>query len=205
MDILFPMPIAPQGAWTWPIKKTPSFKTIVQTPANNRGENRISLTPYPIWFYELDFSYLKGDMQAMASALQNLVGFFGYVQGQASDWLFEDPFDKTVTNAQFGVGDGTTTTFQLTRSVGLLTDIVQNLASIPALFSNGVAIATSAYTVSTTGVIQFTSAPAAGALLTWSGSFWFRCRFLDDEWTDLQEFLFQLWEQKSVKFKSVIL
>lgn len=204
-NLLFPMPIAPQGAWTWPIKKTPSYKTIVQTPANNRGENRISLTPYPIWFFELDFSYLKGDMQQPASALQNLVGFFGLVQGQASDWLYEDPFDNDVNNAQFGVGDGVTTVFQLTRSVGLLTDIVQNVASIPQIFNNGAPVASSAYTISSTGLVTFTVAPAAGALLTWTGDFWFRCRFLDDEWKDLQEFLFRIWEHKSVRFKSVIL
>jgi hypothetical protein len=199
------MPSPPQGNWTFPIKKTPSFKTIVQTPANNRGENRISLTPYPIWFFELDFSYLKGDMQVPASALQNLVGFMGLVQGQANDWLYEDPFDNAVKNATFGVGDGSTTTFQLTRSVGLLTDIVQNLVGIPQIFAAGAPVASSAYTVSSTGVVQFTSAPVAGAVLTWTGNFWFRCRFLDDEWKDLSEFMYQIWEHKSVRFKSLIL
>jgi uncharacterized protein (TIGR02217 family) len=204
-NILFPLPVVPQGAVAWPVKKSPSFKTVVQTPASNRGENRIALAPYPIWLFELDFEFLKGDMQATASALQNMVGFFGYMQGAANDWLFEDPFDNAVTTAQFAIGDGATTVFQLTRSVGLLVDIVQNVSTVPELFANGVPIATSAYTISTTGVVTFTTAPTAGAALTWTGNFWFRCRFLEDELEDLDEFLYQFWELKSLKFKSVIL
>ncbi len=199
------MPFAPAGSATWPIKKTPSYKTIIQTPASNRGEARFSLTPWPIWLFEYDFSYLKGDIGVASSALQNLVGFFGAVQGSFASWLFMDKWDNAVTQAYFGTGDGSTTVFQLSRNIAGMTDVIQNISGIPALFANGAAIATSAYSISSTGVVTFTSAPAAGAVLQWTGNFFFRCRFEEDDLADLDEFMYQLWELKSLKFRSIIL
>jgi len=55
------------------------------------------------------------------------------------------------------------------------------------------------------GVVTFAAAPAAGVKLTWSGGFYYRCRFPEDEWTELNEFAYQLWENNSVKFESLIL
>jgi hypothetical protein len=55
------------------------------------------------------------------------------------------------------------------------------------------------------GVVTFVSAPAAGVRLTWNGGFYYRCHFLEDEWTGLEEQLYQIWELAELKFESVIL
>jgi len=34
---------------------------------------------------------------------------------------------------------------------------------------------------------------------------YYRCRFLKDEWDDLEEFLYQIWSQKALNFRSVLL
>lgn len=98
-NLVFPMPAPPQGSWAFPVKKTPSYKTLVQTPASNRGENRVSLTPNPIYMFEYDFSYLKGDFQTLGSAIANLMGFYQAVRGTSDDWLFLDPYDNGITAA----------------------------------------------------------------------------------------------------------
>jgi hypothetical protein len=381
-NLVFPISaIQRNGVFAWPVKKTPSFKTIVQTPASNRGELRLSLTPYPIWKFEYGYEFLRGDYQALASAFQNLLGFFGQVGGQSQDWLFPDAYDNAVVQASgvFGYGDGATTQYQLQRQVGKMNDIIQNVnwattpnvyvggalqsqfsytlgqenlllnsqlftlppwyaantgSSNPVLTGNStfapdgsttatqvvfpstvggginsylyqqwnvgqsgvtftfsvwmkcasgtqsvilqinsvnyggesnfvVCSVTSAWTrfsltvtfspqaiptnptqlavvyiisqnqaaqtiwvwgaqlergpvasgylptttatVAGNGVVTFDSAPTNAVQLTWAGSFYFRCRFDDDEWSSLEEFMYQLWEHKSVKFRSVIL
>ncbi|MDE2097822.1 MAG: phage tail protein [Patescibacteria group bacterium] len=61
---------------------------------------------------------------------------------------------------QFGVGDGTTTQFQITDLGGFAIP----LPSGGTIQINGTT--TSAYTVSSTGLITFTTAPASGAKIT---------------------------------------
>ena len=141
-NLIFPTFTPNLGGPTWPVKKTPSFKTIIQTPANNRGENRISLTPFPIWKFELDFNYLSGDFSQNASALAQLAGFFGKVGGAAQDWLYSDPYDNSVPSSSpsiFGYGDGSTLQFPLVRQVGGMNDLIQNLNGNPTIYVNGVA------------------------------------------------------------------
>jgi uncharacterized protein (TIGR02217 family) len=156
--------------------------------------------------FDYDISYLKGDMGvANPSGLQNLVGFFGSVQGAAQDWLFNDPSDNSVTDMQFATGDGFTVAFQLIRSVGGMPDIIQNLNGVPVIKINGNVVLLANYSISTTGVVTFTTPPVNTGILTWTGSFFFRCRFEEDTLAELQEELFQIWGLSSLKFRSVIL
>jgi hypothetical protein len=133
------------GSWAYPIKKTPMFVTLPQTPVNLRNEVRLSETPYPIWLFDYNFSYLKGaefiPNTANNSGLAYVLGFYGASLGSAAGWLFQDPFDYSVTDELFGWGDGVTTEFQLQRSInGLFPDIIQNPNSISAIKQNGVVL-----------------------------------------------------------------
>jgi hypothetical protein len=205
-SLVFPVPAnLKQGGVGWPVKKAPLFRTIVQTPASMRGENRIALMPYPIWMFELSLEFIRGDFSAAqaASFLQSLVGFFMAVQGQFQDWLYSDPYDNSVTNMQFGVGDGATTAFQIVRTIGGASDLIQNLSGTPTIKVNNVT--TTPASIGSTGLVTFSSAPASLATITWTGSFYFRCRFLDDTWADLEEFMNLFWSLSTLKFKSVLL
>ena len=48
----------------------------------------------------------------------------------------------------------------------------------------------------------FTSAPAAGKVLTWSGSFYRRVRLTSDE-HEAERIVYQIWETKSLELISV--
>jgi uncharacterized protein (TIGR02217 family) len=183
-------------------KKTPSFSTPVQTPKSKRGEIRYSTQPYPIWTWDWPVNFMRGSEQAANSDYQYLVGFFINMGGMLSDFLYQDPYDNAVTDCFFGMGDGSTTQFQLTRTIGIGTDIVQNVNGTIVIKETGTT--TTAFTLGTTGIITFSAAPAAGKVLTWSGAYYYRARF-DTDALDFEQFMDALWSVGSLKMISLIL
>lgn len=59
-----------------------------------------------------------------------------------------------------------------------------------------------AYSLSDTGVVTFVTAPAAAAVLTWTGQFLFRCRFDQDDIAPSQ-MMAQLWSLSGLQFYTV--
>lgn len=203
---IFPVPSLPNGSRGWPIDVTVRFNTLIETPISNRGETRISTTPYAVWDYTMTFPLVKGTFNDSTSYLNQVVGFYMQMQGQANSWLFNDPVDNAISAgspATFGLGDGSTTVFQLTRPIGNAADIIQNVNGTPTLYKNGTSI-TSGYTIDTLGVVTFNTAPANGSVLAWSGSFYKRCRFSEDT-LELSNFFTQMYSIQTFKWQTVIL
>ena len=201
------------------LKKSPVYNTIVQRPVAGSGVAAAGLQPYPTWTFEFDFDRIQGNELALSSVLAKFMGIHMVSQGKTFPFLFLDPQDSTVTqtvsamlNVTSGaaapmemVGDGVSTQFQLARVIGDAgVDILQNIVGTPLLYING--SLTADYSISSTGVITFTSAPADGALLTWTGSFYFYCRFLDDAMDYTRVFTqnsgTDLWDVSSIKFET---
>ena len=63
-------------------------------------------------------------------------------------------------------------------------------------------VTTSAYTITYPNTIVFTTAPASGYAILWSGTFYFQCRFLVDQ-LDFTNDLNGLWSLPGVKFRQV--
>lgn len=179
----------------WGRRKTPHFSTIVRRAVTGR-EVRAARMSYPLWDFVLGYEVLRAGAEA---ELQTLVDFFCARKGSFDSFLYTDPSDCVVSGQQFGTGDGVTTQFQLVRSLAALgfLEPVMNLNGAPVIFKDGIE-QTSGYTVSATGMVTFSVAPAASAALTWSGGFYFRCRFLRDA-ADFDNFLEDLWENKKVE------
>ena len=210
--------LAGQG---WSVHKKPTFATIVASHVSAR-EVRSPQYLNPIWNFELTFDGLDGTTSGQygglgASSLQSLMGLFLQCQGQYGSFVFYDPTDYAVTAQAFGTGDGTTTTFQLARTLGgFLEPVVvpapagtlyfpgsQSVTvSAPAIYNNG-SLVGSGYTISNPGgVVTFSTAPASGHALTWTGAFGFLCRFDGDD-LDFEQFMANLWKAESVKFRSL--
>jgi uncharacterized protein (TIGR02217 family) len=203
---IFPIPALPAGSRGWPIIKYPVFNTIVESPVSGRGETRISTTPYCRWDFEMTFPYVKGTFNDSTSYLNQVVGFYMQMQGAAQSWLFDDPQDNLIPNtapATFGLGDGTTKVFQITRPIGGYADIIQNIKpGTLVVYING--SSTTAFSIDTLGVISFTSAPANGAVLAWSGGYYFRCRFEEDSLSNLAQIALNHWQIQQFKWRSII-
>jgi hypothetical protein len=201
---IFPIPTLPNGSRGWDIGKYPVFNTIVQTPASRRGETRISTTPYCTWEFQMSFPYVKGTFNDATSYLNQVTGFYMQMQGQANSWLYDDTQDNSITApVTFGTGDGVTKAFQLTRPIGGYQDIIQNINGVPSVYINGVL--TSAYGINSLGLVTFNTVPATNAVLTWSGKYFFRCRFNNDSLDQLKQIFTNHWTIKTLDWTSVIL
>ncbi|MBF0402300.1 MAG: DUF2460 domain-containing protein [Magnetococcales bacterium] len=184
---------------TWEIKKTPEFRTSVQKAVSGR-EQRGAFRAYPVWLFSLQFDYLRA--AGSRNEYETLQGFILGRRGSFESFLFLDPTDSVCTDMPFGVGNGVQTVFQLTRAFGFhggfsFTEPVENIRSLVAIKINGVA--TGSYAVSASGLVSFTTPPANEAVLTWSGTFCFRCRFLDDT-EAFGQTLPNLWDLQELKF-----
>lgn len=183
---------------TFPVEKTPVWSTKIQ-PCVSGKETRLNMWTYPIWQYEIGYDVLRSDN--VHAELQTLVGFFNARRGAFDDFLFLDPDDFSSANQTFALGDGTTVTFQLARAYGGVTEPVRAVSSITNVKINSTT--TAAYTINANaGTITFTTAPTAGAVLSWTGQFYWRCRFMDDQMT-VSKFIQDFWESRSIKFQSV--
>ena len=186
---------------TWTVVKRRISSTIV---AQNSGgkEVRVAMWQDPIYEFEMNYELLRENPAELAQ----LIGFINARQGSFDSFLYLDPTDSAAT-AQACIpatGDGTNKLFQIARQVGAsgYSETIQNVNGSPAVYLNGV-LQSSGYTVGATGIIAFTAAPSSGVAVTWTGNFYFRCRFSDDQ-HDFTNFSNGLWSSQSpVKFRSV--
>jgi len=206
------------------LKKTPHFNTVLQKVAAGKGNASTGLAPLPTWDFEFDLAAISGNEAASSSVIAGFLGTFMACNGQAGLFLFTDPQDNTISYAnsamfdtQAGsatpmalVGNGVTTSFQLGRNIGGVVgalDIIENVVGSITVKVNG--IVTAAYSLASTGVLTFTTAPAIGATLSWTGSFRYLCRFDADTVDATRTFTTNsgtdLWDVSTIKFASEIL
>jgi hypothetical protein len=193
------LPISMQGG----IHKTPSFNTLLQK--GTAGINAaVSLKPFPTWNFEWELDNIQGNESDAQSAVALFLGMFMRVNGSANLWLFTDPQDHSVTNMPFGIADGKSISFQLSRQIGGAVDIVQNVVGTPTIFLNG-SLSVPA-SISPSGVVTITEVPGAGVVLTWTGQFQYLVRFADDVQDATRTFTtnsgVDQWSIGSIKFNS---
>lgn len=171
----------------------PRFATTTQRALSLR-ELRAQLARYPLWDVSLEYEFLRQGNGHVE--MDTLRGFFLARGGSFDSFLFAAPGDTSVTDQQFGIGDGTTTAFQLVRTLGAaghtFTEPVNNLNGAATIKKAGVTQG-SGYSINSTGLVTFTTAPTSGQSLTWSGAYYWRVRFTKDE-ADLRKFLEGLWD-----------
>jgi len=94
------------------VSREPFTGVLVDEAASGK-EARSSWQSTTRYRYRLAFDIVR---TATRFDLQRLQGFFQRHFGQLDSFLFTDPADYSVTDHGFGVGDGSTTAFQLQRS-----------------------------------------------------------------------------------------
>jgi uncharacterized protein (TIGR02217 family) len=193
------------------------WKTAVQEAISGKM-TAVPLRTYPLVRYQLVYELLRHNQTP--SELLQLQGLYNALQGRGDTFLYSDPEFNTITagNASqygfFGTGDGSTLVFQLTamfqNSGGPgAQELIQNgnpaNFSTAVLYDNGTTISAANYSIGATGIVTFGAghAPAAGHTLTWSGSWYYRCRFDEDEVVWQKFMTVGLWMVKKLSFTSV--
>jgi len=97
------------------VTREPYSKTVVQEGLSGK-EIRSTWWSSPRYRYRVGFEFLRS--AAAYAELQQLAGHFARHFAQLDSFLFTDPDDCSVTDHGFGVGNGSTTTFQLQRTLG---------------------------------------------------------------------------------------
>jgi uncharacterized protein (TIGR02217 family) len=176
-DVLFPIEIGAEAS------VAPSFSTSVVTSASgfearnaNWSQARLRFDAGP---------GVRGDGE-----LETLLAFFRARRGPAVGFRFRDPYDNssngmtgmpTPTDQAVGAADGVRDTFELVKSYGggEQRRITRPVTGSVRVALNGVEVV-SGWTLGAKGVIEFASAPAAGAAITAGFLFDAPVRFAED-------------------------
>lgn len=132
---------------------------------------------YPRHRWTLAYNFLRVN----PAEYQALVGLYNACNGMFGIFLYQDATDNAVTGQVIGTGDGTKTAFPMIRSWASFVEPVLAPHTVSKVYLDGVnqtsGWSVSAYGTATPGVLTFTSAPAAGKVITADFSFYFPCRF----------------------------
>ena len=172
----------------WPTR-TQEYSTIVAKAQSGR-EVRLSNYPQSLYQWSIPFGYLNSNINVAASDWSILLGFYDQMFGQLTPFLFTDVADCDTSQftspgtspSQIGTGDGTTTTFQLARTFGGASKLIYYVNSTnrnPKIYVNG-SVVSSGYSISSTGLVTFTTAPTSGYTVAWDGQWYWLTRFHED-------------------------
>lgn len=184
----------------WDNTKTPVFSSVVRTAASGK-ELRAAFYSYPLWDFKLSYELLRNSTVNGINELKTVLGFFLSRQGKFDSFLYEDPYDCAIADQQIGIGNGSNKVFQLVRDFGGFLEPVMNVKQVDAIKVGGVA--TTDYSIDSKGKITLTTAPASGQVVTWSGGYYFRCRFKEDT-AEARQFMYKLWDLKQLEFRGCL-
>jgi uncharacterized protein (TIGR02217 family) len=186
----------------WSVHRRPTFDTIVATHPSG-SEVRLALWQNCLWEFELSYDALASNDAypgVWTNTLQTLMGFYLARGGQRGTFLFIDPDFNTMAGQGIGAGDGTTVVFPFVRAFGGQVEPVGWVTAVSAIYLDGAPV-TSGWAIRG-NVISFDAAPASGVVISADFSYAFVCRFLEDS-IDFEEFMDNLWQLKSLKFRQV--
>jgi uncharacterized protein (TIGR02217 family) len=192
-------PVVPTLGWS--VTLSPIFSTAAGLHVSGR-EVRAAKYASPLWAIELNYDLLR--MVSPNTELQTIAGFFEQCAGEATSFLFEPPTLSPVSGQALSTGDGATTTFAFTVSIGGAEVAPANVGTVSAVYLDGVP-QSSGFTVNATALapsVTFATAPAAGVAVAADFHWYFLCRFDDDD-LDTEEFMVALYALQSLKLRTV--
>jgi uncharacterized protein (TIGR02217 family) len=181
------------------VQKSPIWKTQVASAASGR-ERRASFWSAPRWLFKTQYDLLRAG--SSLNELAAVIAFFNTQLAQFNHWLYWDHTDNQVTNQPLGIGDGVTTAFQLQRYINGKPSAAEPIYAAngtPTIYVNGVS---KPYALGNYGVVTLGTAPPVGATVSWSGFFFFLCRFDADQIDPTQDYA-QIWSLKDLSWRSI--
>jgi hypothetical protein len=181
------------GGYTWDGTKKPTFNNLTHSVKNGRDLS-LSLYSQPIYEFHLINNWLTSTDKA------TLINFFIERGGAFDSFLYTDE-DSAVNNQAFATGNGADTAFQLIKTTNFASETVNNPASAPHIYLDGVLkTAGTHYTINDSGLVIMATAPALNAVLSWSGLAYYRCIFIEDN-MEYNQFANRLYNCDTIDFK----
>lgn len=201
-DVLFPeLP-----GLDWDLTKTPMFNTKIMQSVNGR-ELRASYQAVPKYQISMSFAFLRESKGR--NELQQLEGFFLERRGSFDSFLFKMPEDNEF-QCTF-VGDGVQTSFQLYKQINTTQIPLQHTqaeqSEDPLMWSENASkpmwsdpesqMWLLQFVITNNGMLQLSIPLLEGESITVTGTFYYRCRFADDE-QQYTNFMSKLWKAGKV-------
>ncbi|MDA3526622.1 DUF2460 domain-containing protein [Acinetobacter baumannii] len=202
-DVLFPeLP-----GLEWDLTKTPMFNTKIMQSVNGR-ELRASYQAVPKYQISMSFAFLRESKGR--NELQQLEGFFLERRGSFDSFLFKMPEDNEF-QCTF-VGDGVQTSFQLYKQINTTQIPLQytqaEQSEDPLMWSENASkpmwsdpesqMWLLQFVITNNGMLQLSIPLLEGESITVTGTFYYRCRFADDE-QQYTNFMSKLWKAGKVE------
>lgn len=209
-------PTLPEG---FPINVSPVMDTTIGTTKSLR-EMRVPQQTYPLWDIEILFEELK-DATQNQNPDPRMAGFYQYMElaqlfimmyGQSGVFAFDCPWDDSREDQLIGTGDGQTYIFNIYRTWGTganaTTDPVGQVNTVINVKVNGSIVSNSLYKVVRDKIffidaLGFVHPPGNGLSITMTFSYYYLCRFTEDE-QNFEQFSLNRWVVSSLKFRAVI-
>jgi hypothetical protein len=216
----YPLLTLPKGV-TWNYKRSPKFNNIVQQPQSGRHPASWSLQFGTLFEFELTWNYLKQNGVTTTNDIQYLQEFYE-AMGGGLNWFVFDPSQNlfenlSVTNNLTQLQNGFSgqavsgqLSYPLWRSTTAtngstltLLERIQNVSLFDGLYLNGALVPSSSYSLTMfPATVTFNAQPTVGSNIAWQGNYNYLVRFAEDT-IDFNEFMFQLWDLKSLKMESI--
>ena len=165
----------------------PEFATVIQESVSGQ-EQRVKVWAKCRAKYDIGYSVLHSDDPV--GSYRAVLSLFYAHNGRFRPFRFKDWGDYQADGTSFGVGTGSATAFQLSKTYDpplillntpgsfTYTREIYLLATTPVIKVNNVTqTVTTDYTIGATGLVTFTSPPTNGHALTWTGEFDIPVRF----------------------------
>lgn len=185
---------------SWGCVKTPIWSTKIYTSIGGVEVRTASFT-YPIWKFRLSYEMLRGG-QAF-NEINQLMGFFNQCRGALLPFWYQDPHDHMANREPIGLSSSCQCDYTLVRTLGGFTEPV-HVVNLDHQIFVGDALQNIGvdYVLYNSQTIRFLKPLSDSVPITWSGTFFFNCRFVHDT-ADFEEFLFDLWSAKKIEFQSI--
>jgi len=178
--------------------KRPEIKSQVFVNPLSGRESRLRFQVYPKYTFKISLNALIEDRED--TDLQALMGFMLHIGGQASAFLYRDPTDHHVDRQSLGTGDGIKTAFQLQRGFGGFIEPVHYPDSRWLdVYVDEVLQDPAGHAIVDGGIVVFNTAPGSGAVVTWTGDYFYRVRLLADGY-DVVRIAGGLYECQDIEF-----
>ncbi len=182
----------------WGTIKTPIFNTSIVKSASGR-ELRAAYYSYPQWRFRLKYEVLR--QSAGLKELETLLGFFCARKGSFDTFLYQDPDDNTVTNQTIALTSNAALQYRLVRNIAGFTEPIFAVDGTPEIKAGDSVLNASQYTI-TDGLLSLTAPLNDGLALTWSGQFFYRCRF-EKDMSDFEGVLTNLYKAGTIEMITV--
>lgn len=194
-------------SWNWKTRLTLAESALERRQADQPVPRSEWTLKYDVLREKADKRQVGGGLGAGLDELNTLMGFYLQQNGPRIPFAFVDPTDSAVVAGPLGVGDGVTRAFQLVRQLGTLGGItsyfepIQFPTTVSAVYLNAVSVG--GWTTQPGGFVVFTTAPGNGVAVTADFTYSWLVRFSDPK-LDLRNFMFQLWDAQTVKFRQCL-